>query len=136
MKYNYDSDKEAFVREDGLGKKFYINSHEAQRIVTLRELGYTVPEIKNKINFNSNKVYESSIENFLKNVYNGDIIVSSDYPAPKQVMRDLTVEEKYNELEERVNELEARMDNIQQCYCNDELTKESKVSKVKSWLKI
>ena len=56
MRYNYDSDNECFVREDGLGKKIWINSVEAQRIITLYDLGNNIPEIRNKIRFNSKKI--------------------------------------------------------------------------------
>ena len=139
MRYNYNSELEAFQREDGLGKKIWINSVEAQRIVTLKELGYSIGEICSKIQFNSGKVYESTVINFLRNVDEGNIIVSNDYPAPKQVVRDLTIEEKYNNLENRVNELEARMSEIKSdCFITGFAGEKSEksIDKVKSWLRI
>ena len=108
MKYNYDAELECFVREDGNGKKFYINSYEAQRIVTLRELGASVGKICARINFASGKVSESSVKNFLKNVDEGNIIVYGDYPAPKKTMDDLSV----SGLEDRIIRLEKRVDEI------------------------
>lgn len=123
MKYEYNSSLECFEREDKLGKKFYINSNEAQRIVTMRELGYSIGRICAKIQFNSDKVYESTVANFLKNVDEGNIIVNGDYPAPKGVIKELTVSDRLVSLEERVTELEEII--------NSE--KSSWTDKVKSW---
>ena len=107
MKYDYDIEKEAFIREDGLGKKFHINIVEARRIVTLHDLGNSISEIRNKIQFQSNKVSETTIKNFLKQVENGNIDLNGDYPAPANAVFDLTLEERISNLEERVNELES-----------------------------
>lgn len=98
MRYNYDSNLECFVREDGLGKKLWINSVEGQRIMTLHKLGNSISEIRNKITFNSRKVRESTIEAFIRNVKNGDIIIPSDAPMP--VNESLTVEERIQKLED------------------------------------
>ena len=112
MKYNYDIDKECFTREDGLGKKFYINITEARRIVTLSDLGNTVSEIRNKIQFQSNKVSEITIRNFLKQIGNGNIDLTGDYPAPSNVVFELTLEERISNLEERVKELEDKKEAV------------------------
>ena len=126
MKYNYDVKNECFVREDGLGKKFFINSHEAQRIMTMVDLGYSIPRICNKIQFASDKVYESTVTNFINNVKEGNIIVSDEYPAPENAIRELTVEDRISRLEERVSTLEDLM--------NDK--KEEPITKRwKKWLK-
>ena len=106
MKYNYDSDKECFVREDGLGKKFYINSSEALRIMSLHELGNTVPEIRNKMTFHSKKVSESSINNFINNVKQGNIVVDGDYPVP--TVEDLTIEQRISRLEDELDEFKVK----------------------------
>ena len=111
MKYEYNADLECFVREDGLGKKIWINSSEAQRILTMRDLGYSIPKICNRIQFNSGKVYESSIKNFLKNVDNGNLIVSEDYPAPKNQLIELTLEERISRLEDEWSEFKERIEN-------------------------
>ena len=123
MKYEYNSSLECFEREDKLGKKFYINSNEAQRIVTMRELGYSIGRICAKIQFNSDKVYESTVANFLKNVDEGNIIVNGDYPAPKGVIKELTVSDRLVSLEDRVTELEEIIN----------IEKSSWIDKVKSW---
>ena len=105
MKYDYDIELEAFVREDGLGKKIWINAMEGQRIMTLYELGNSIAEIRNKIIFNNKKVYESTIVNFIKNVEEGNIVIPTDVPAPLET--SLTVEERIQSLEDRVSELES-----------------------------
>jgi len=112
MKYNYDVENECFIREDGLGKKFHINITEARRIVTLHDLGNTVSEIRNKIQFQSNKVSEITIRNFLKQVGNGNIDLTGDYPAPSNVVFELTLEERISNLEERVKELEDKKEAV------------------------
>lgn len=127
MKYNYDVEKECFVREDGLGKKIWINITEAQRIVTLHELGNTVSQINSKIDFNSKRVSESTVKNFLNNVSEGNIEVYGDYPAPIGVITELTIEERLNNLERDVEMLKNKS-----CECKDD---DSVVDKVKSWLK-
>lgn len=140
MKYEYDADLECFVRVDGLGKKFWINSSEAQKICTLQNLGYSIPKITHKINFSSDKVTESTIINFCKNVSEGNIIVDGDYPAPRESILELTMDTRIDNLEERVGELENRLLQINEllkapmtfeCDC----AKVSIMDKVKSWLK-
>ena len=69
MNYEYDINQECFIREDGLGKKFFINSTEAHRIMNMYNLGNSIGEIRNKISFrNPSKVTESTIKNFINNV--------------------------------------------------------------------
>lgn len=127
MKYNYDVKTECFIREDGLGKKFHINITEARRIVTLHDLGNTISEIRNKIQFQSNKVSETTIKNFLKQVENGNIDLTGDYPAPSNVVFDLTTDERINQLEDRIKELEDKIKDI-----NPE---KSLSERFKKWLK-
>lgn len=107
MKYNYNSDLECFEREDKLGKKLWVNNVEAQRIVTLYQLGNSVPMIRNKITFHSRKVTESTIENFLKNYHNGDIVLPDIDYVP--VNEDLTIEQRISNLENEVEELKGLM---------------------------
>ena len=106
MKFNYDVEEECFIREDGLGKKYFINITEARRIVTLQDFGNTVPEIRNKIQIKSNKVSESTISNFLNQVKKGNIDLNGDYPAPSDVVFELTTDERVRNLEERLNSIE------------------------------
>ncbi len=117
MKYNYDSNLECFVREDGLGKKLWINSVEGQRIMTLHKLGNSISEIRNKITFNSRKVRESTIEAFIRNVKNGDIVIPSDAPMP--VNESLTVEERIQRLEDDLEEFKSRFESPS-CECEPE----------------
>lgn len=106
MRYNYNVEDECFIREDGLGKKYFINITEARRIVTLQNLGNSIPEIRNKISFQSNKVSESTIANFLNQINKGNIDLSGDYPAPSNAVFELTLEERISNLESRMSELE------------------------------
>ena len=107
MKYTSNKELECFEREDKLGKKICINNIEAQRIVTLHELGNTVPEIRNKITFHSKKVTQSTIESFLKNVKRGDIVVPTDDIIP--VHEDLSIEERIKRLEDDLEEIKQRL---------------------------
>ena len=127
MRYDYDVENECFVREDKLGKKIWINITEAQRIVTLHELGNTISQINNKINFQSGKVGESTVKNFLNNVEQGNIEIYGDYPAPIGVIQELSIEERLNNLEKDVELLKSNL-----CKCEDN----KKLSeRFKTWLK-
>ena len=112
MKYNYNVEQECFIREDGQGKKYHINITEAKRIVTLDNLGNTASEIRNKIQFQSNRVSESTITNFLNQIEKGNINLSGDYPAPVNVVMDLSVDERISNLEDRVKTLEDKFSEL------------------------
>lgn len=131
MNYKYDVEQECFVREDGLGKKFWINSSEAHRIMSMYSLGNSIGEIRNKIEFvNARKVTESTIVNFIKNVNNGNIELNKDYPAPIRMVESITDSDRISKLEERVSNLE-ELFKSHECECNV-----SNVDKVKSWLRL
>ena len=136
MRYDYDASKECFIREDGLGKKFYINSTEAQRIITMNDLGYSTAQICAKIKFNSGKVYESTVNNFLRNVNEGNIIVSEDYPAPQLDVDDFVESNRLDDLEKRISDLEDKFSELRSdCF----MTKGEDfdpVGKVKKWLNL
>ena len=126
MRYEYDVKQECFVREDGLGKKFYINSTEAHRIMTMYSLGNSIGEIRNKIQFvNPRKVTESTIKNFIINVNEGNIELSDELPTPVNDVIELTLESRVTRLEERISVLEDEL----------ECRESSKFDKVKSWIK-
>lgn len=132
MNYKYWEEKECFVREDGLGKKFWINVTEAQRIMTLYDLGNSVSEIRNKIQFNG-EVYESTIRNFIRNVQEGKIEIPTDVtyvPVPE----DLTVEHRLANLEEEVTKIKIILEH-QVCDCNKE-EEESKnlLGRIRAWM--
>lgn len=156
MKYNYNSELGAFVREDGLGKKFWITMVEAHRIMTLYELGVSPNQIGAKIQFKNPKTTVSSVSNFIKNVENGDIVLDNDVPLPVEDFDDINLEARITEIESRVSslenkvtiilhsienikELECSVEHIQEllekpceCECKEE---ESISDKVKAWLK-
>ena len=125
MKYKYDEKHEYFIREDGLGKKFYINSTEAHRIMTMYNLDNSIGEIRNKIHFkNPKKVTESTIKNFVNNVNKGNIDLSQVEPAPFDDVVEITLEDRVESLEQRVAVLEEMLEN-----------KQSLSDKVKSWIR-
>ena len=137
MKYNYNSELDCFVREDGLGKKIWITSTEAHRIMTMYDLGNSIGEIRNKINFAKPKrVTESTIKNFINNVADGNIVLDDNLPAPDIVYTELSLDEKVNNLEERLNTLESMIDNHESrfkelksdCWISAYATKSNKIS--------
>lgn len=141
MNYKYDVEQECFVREDGLGKKFWINSSEAHRIMSMYSLGNSIGEIRNKIEFvNARKVTESTIVNFIKNVNNGNIELSKAYPAPIRMVESITDSDRISKLEERVTSLENIISEIKSdCFCTcfaGESKNVSNMDKVKSWLRL
>ena len=128
MRYDYNIVQECFIREDGLGKKYPLNITEARRIMTLLELGNSIPEIRNKIQFHSNKVSESTIKNFIAQVKKGNISLEGDYPAPNEVMFELTLSERVDRLEEAIDEIKEQLN--APCTCKTE------ESRWKRWLKM
>lgn len=124
MNYEYDINQECFIRSDGLGKKFFINSTEAHRIMNMYNLGNSIGEIRNKINFrNPSKVTESTIKNFINNVNKGNIDLSKVEPAPFVDVLEITLDERVESLEQRVSVLEDML-----------MNKQSLTDKVKSWI--
>ena len=144
MKYNYDSELGAFVREDGLGKKFWITMVEAHRIMTLYELDVSPNQIVARIQFKNPKTTVSTVNNFIKNVENGDIVLDNDVPLPVEDFDDINLEVRITEIDSRVKSLEKKVDNIFavlqsyendwkcECECGEEL---SIKDKVKAWLR-
>lgn len=117
MKYNYNPELECFEREDGLGKKIWINTVEGQRIMTLHKLGNSIAEIRNKITFNSRKVKESTVEAFIRNVKEGNIVIPMDAPLPVNI--SLTVEERIQNLEDEFEEFKLKFESLY-CECESE----------------
>ena len=128
VKYNYNVEMEAFKREDNRGKAIYVNVAEAQRIVSMLELGYSVADICGKISLNSPKGSLTTIKSFIKNYKNGNIEIPKDAPAPSNIYDSVDNEVRLDELEKRVLRLEKIID-------SNESEKKSVADKVKLWWK-
>lgn len=138
MRYNYNSELGAFVREDGLGKKFWITMVEAHRIMTLYELGVSPNQIGAKIQFKNPKTTVSTVSNFIKNVENGDIVLYNDVPLPVEDFDDINLEVRITEIESRVSSLENKFTIVRDSLekpCECECKEESISDKVKAWLR-
>lgn len=132
MKYNYDSELGAFVREDGLGKKFWITMVEAHRIMTLYELGVSPNQIGAKIQFKNPKTTVSTVNNLIKNVESGDIVLDTDVPLPVEDFDDVSIEARITKLEHDVEYIKRLLEKPCECECKEE---ESISDKVKAWLR-
>ena len=132
MRYNYNSELGAFVREDGLGKKFWITMVEAHRIMTLYELGVSPNQIGAKIQFKNPKTTVSTVSNFIKNVENGDIVLDNDVPLPVEDFDDISTEARITQLEHDVEYIKRLLEKPCECECKEE---ESISDKVKAWLR-
>ena len=132
MKYNYNSDLGAFEREDGLGKKLWINMVEAHRIMTLYKLGNNPAQIGAKIQFNNSKTTVSTINNFINNVENGDIVLDVDVPLPVDEFENVSIEARITQLEHDVEHIKRLLEKPCECECSDEF---SIKDKVKTWLR-
>lgn len=106
MRYNYNATIGAFEREDKLGKKIWANMNEAQRVITLSDLGYSMGEIQSKISFKSKKATGYTVRTILEKYESGDLEIDMNAPIPVEDYRDLTVEERLNDLERRLSVLE------------------------------
>lgn len=132
MRYNYDSNIGAFVREDGLGKKFWITMVEAHRIMTLYELGVSPNQIGAKIQFKNPKTTVSTVNNLIKNVESGDIVLDTDVPLPVEDFDDVSIEARITKLEHDVEYIKRLLEKPCECECKEE---ESISDKVKAWLR-
>ena len=132
MRYNYNSELGAFVREDGLGKKFWITMVEAHRIMTLYELGVSPNQIGAKIQFKNPKTTVSTVNNLIKNVESGDIVLDTDVPLPVEDFDDVSIEARITKLEHDVEYIKRLLEKPCECEFKEE---ESISDKVKAWLK-
>lgn len=132
MRYNYDSELGAFVREDGLGKKFWITMVEAHRIMTLYELDVSPNQIVARIQFKNPKTTVSTVNNLIKNVESGDIVLDTDVPLPVEDFDDVSIEARITKLEHDVEYIKRLLEKPCECECKEE---ESISDKVKAWLK-
>ena len=132
MRYNYNSELGAFVREDGAGKKFWITMVEAHRIMTLYELGVSPNQIGAKIQFKNPKTTVSTVSNFIRNVENGNIVLDTDVPLPVDEFEDISVEARITKLEDDVEQIKKLLGQVCKCECKSE---ESIKDKVKAWLR-
>ena len=138
VKYNYNVEMEAFKRADNRGKAIYVNVTEAQRIVSMLELGYSVADICGKISLNSPKGSLTTIKSFIRNYKSGNIEIPTDAPAPSNVYDSMDNEVRLDELEERVLILENKfklvwtaLENSCECDCENK----GMIDKVKSWIR-
>lgn len=134
-KYKYNTEFECFERfdENGRpsGKKLWVNITEAQRIVTLYELGNSIGLIQSKMKFNSTKASGSTVKTIINLYENDEIELDGDYPAPHQDYDELDMGGRIDSLENRVKHLE----NIVSTYADETKKSENKfISKVKSWI--
>jgi len=128
-KYEYIPKMEAFRRVDARGKPLFVNITEAQRIVSLLDLGYSMTDIQSKITLTNPKGTGTTVRSFVKNYLDGNIELPTDAPAPTRVFESMTDNDRLNELEERVSRLEEQYNNV--------ILKNGKkpiTEKVKSWL--
>lgn len=126
MKYEYNVDLEAFERSDKRGNKLWFNMYEAQRIMTLYQLGYAPDRIATKMEFNSNKVVLSSVKTLINNVNAGNIVIDIDAPAPVELVEDMTLEARVSRLEQDLEEFKKKFE--------DPKPNEGISEKVRTWL--
>lgn len=129
MKYEYNSQLGCFERSDGLGKKIWVTMTEAQRIVTLRDLGNSIGEIQAKMSFTSSKATSYSVKTILAKYEDGSINIDMSVPASDIQFKDMGVEERISDLERRLSKLEEAF------YSIEWEEKKSFTDKVKSWIK-
>ena len=95
VKYEYDIERECFRRVDNRGRPLMINITEGKKVESMLNLGYPVAQIYRKIDW-VNDINETNLRTFVRNLNNGNIDVSGDYPAPQIVFEDLTIDSDSN----------------------------------------
>ena len=109
MKYEYDINQEAFRREDHRGKPLYVNITEAERIINLLNLGYSVASINGKVALSNPKGTLTTLNSFIRNYKQGNIIMPENAPAPTRYYESMDDGNRLDELEKRVSELEKKI---------------------------
>lgn len=138
MRYDYDVETETFIRIDGRGRPLKFNITEAKRIESLRNLGFSVQKIYDKMDF-VNDVTVTNLRTFIKNMENGELSTEGDYPAPTPVFKDLDLEARVSTLEEKLSNIENIISEIKSdcfctCFAGEPSEEKSIADKVKSWL--
>lgn len=132
--YYYDVEDEVFKRKDKRGNHLAINISEAQRIITLVNLGYSNAKINAKVRISNPKCGGTTIDSFIKNYKLGNIKMPEDAPAPRLMFNRVLEDTRIDDLEERIIKLENDLEEFKKLHfsekCNDSLK-----DKVKSWLK-
>ena len=80
-----------------------FNITEAKRIESLRNLGFSVQKIYDKLDF-ANDVSITNLRTFIRNLENGELSTDGEFPAPTPVIKDLDLEVRVQRLEQKVNE--------------------------------
>lgn len=122
VEYYYDVNIEAFKRADNRGKPLYVNITEAQRIISLLDLGYSVSDVEGKVSLSSPHGTITTVKSFIRNYKQDNINMPTDAPAPVKVFDSISDANRIDLLEERVTKLEM-------------IQNESVLDKVKSWIK-
>jgi len=107
--YEYDADIEMFRRTDNRGNHLAVNIYEAQRIVSLLNLGYSLSKIQNKVKLTNPKAGMSTLRSFIRNYEEGNIKIPEDAPAPSRVFDTISDSDRISKLEERVTLIEEKM---------------------------
>ena len=121
-KYEYNVDCECFKRLDNRGKPLYVNIIEANRIINLINLGHSVADINGKVALSNPKGTVTTINSFIRNYREDNIIMPDDAPAPVKVFESFGDSDRISALEERITELEM-------------IQNESVLDKVRKWIK-
>lgn len=109
VSYTYDEQCECFKRDDNRGRPLAVNVSEAQKIVSLMDLGYSMNEITGRVSLSDPKATVSTIRSFIRNYRNGNIKMPVDAPAPTRNFENFSNDIKIEELERRVSELEKKI---------------------------
>ena len=115
--YEYDIEDEVFKRKINEndkkgGKSLYVNITEANKIISLVNLGYTIPVITKRVELSNPKAGSTTVRTFITRYKNGDIIIPKDAPAPSSVFESITDSDRLNALEKRVTDLENKFSEI------------------------
>ena len=137
MKWIYNDRLGCFEREDKIGKKIWVTMSEAQRIITLRDLGNSIGEIQAKMTFVSSKASSYSVKTILEKVDDDSLIIDMDVPASDIQFNDLSVDNKLVNLEERISNLEGRLSEIKSdCFISAFEGEDKKEVRWKKWLRL
>lgn len=141
MKYEYNEDEECFRRVDGRGRCLWVNITEARQIESLMNLGYSVEDIKWKVQLSSPKAGKHAIVSMIKNINEGNVDLTGDYKIPVAQLEEIDDDIRLSRVEDRVSAIEDTIAGLKtECFVSAFATtkppKKSVLDKIKGVLRV
>lgn len=137
MKYEYSEEEECFRRVDGRGRCLWVNITEARQIESLMNLGYSVEDIKWKVQLSSPKAGKYAIVSMIKNINEGNVDLTGDYKIPVAQLEEIDDDIRLCNLEDRVSHIESILKELKSdCFITATSDNKSVKDKIRSFFRL